>query len=132
MKPEEQRIAIAEACGWTTIGRIDQYDPPVGFPAGKLTVAGNQRSLPDYLNDLNAAHAAALELVGGDIGRDLNARHQLRVFVRLLMGLTNPRYAPDWPDCDSYSSFSVLHLMLGLSADKICEALLRTLNLWKP
>jgi hypothetical protein len=133
MKPEEQRIAIAEACGWKF---IPEYYHGEDQPPEFTTVTPEGKHLcghyPDYLNDLNTAHAAVLELVGGDIGRDLDARHRLRVFVRLLMVETNPRYAPDWPDCDSYSSFSVLHLMLGLSADKICEALLRTLNLWKP
>jgi len=39
---EEQRIAIAEACGWKTGYR----DPEAWHP------------LPDYLNDLNAMHDA--------------------------------------------------------------------------
>jgi hypothetical protein len=42
MTPEEQRIAIAEACGWKTGYR----DPEAWHP------------LPDYLNDLNAMHEA--------------------------------------------------------------------------
>ncbi len=42
MTPEEQRIAIAEACGWKTGYR----DPEAWHP------------LPDYLNDLNAMHDA--------------------------------------------------------------------------
>ena len=42
MTPEEQRVAIAEACGWKTGYR----DPEAWHP------------LPDYLNDLNAMHEA--------------------------------------------------------------------------
>jgi len=42
MTKEEQRIAIAEACGWKTGYR----DPEAWHP------------LPDYLNDLNAMHEA--------------------------------------------------------------------------
>ena len=45
MTPEHQRIAIAEACGWTTkhkglwVERLQTY-----------------AALPNYLNDLNAMH----------------------------------------------------------------------------
>ena len=42
MTPEQQRTAIAEACGWKTGYR----DPEAWHP------------LPDYLNDLNAMHDA--------------------------------------------------------------------------
>jgi hypothetical protein len=49
MKPEQQRIAIAEACGWTCnqfgLWGIDFADGVSGSP-------------PDYLNDLNAMHEA--------------------------------------------------------------------------
>jgi hypothetical protein len=47
MTPEEQRTAIAEACGWKTGYR----DPEAWHP------------LPDYLNDLNAMHEAEKGLV---------------------------------------------------------------------
>ena len=42
MNPEQQRIAIAEACGWKTGYR----DPEAWHP------------LPDFLHDLNAMHDA--------------------------------------------------------------------------
>lgn len=50
MTPEAQRIAIAEACGWTpsTFGKCDLMGNP--FPEWDTT--------PDYLNDLNAMHEA--------------------------------------------------------------------------
>jgi hypothetical protein len=42
MNMEQQRIAIAEACGWTDTPIVD----------GKY----GQTDVPDYLNDLNAMH----------------------------------------------------------------------------
>jgi hypothetical protein len=47
MNPEQQRIAIAEACGWFFMD--DSWHYPNGAKA---------LSLPDYLTDLNAMHEA--------------------------------------------------------------------------
>jgi hypothetical protein len=64
MTPEEQRTAIAEACGWKCNGHADQLAATVGWefayqfviaPDGKLVT---HNSIPDYLNDLNAMHEA--------------------------------------------------------------------------
>lgn len=53
MNNEQQRIAIAEACGWSDIRLSPQMIPNRGIaPNGVLWV------LPDYLSDLNAMHAA--------------------------------------------------------------------------
>ena len=48
MKPEQQRVAIAEACGWKTDKRGLGWLSPHGYYASE----------PDYLNDLNAMHDA--------------------------------------------------------------------------
>jgi hypothetical protein len=50
MTREQQRIAIAEACGWKTGYR----DPEAWHP------------LPDYLNDLNAMHEAEKAMNNND------------------------------------------------------------------
>ena len=50
MNPENQRIAIAEACGWKTGYR----DPEAWHP------------LPDFLHDLNAMHEAEKVLIGDE------------------------------------------------------------------
>jgi hypothetical protein len=52
MTPEQQRIAIAEACGWTEM-RMGASDLIGTSPDGRISW-----QLPDYLNDLNAMHEA--------------------------------------------------------------------------
>lgn len=55
MKPELQRIAIAEACGY----RKGENEPSWwATPKGQPFKACSIKSLPDYLNDLNAMHEA--------------------------------------------------------------------------
>ena len=51
MTPENQQIAIAEACGWK-IGKIGNN---VSNPQGDERP---YEEVPDYLNDLNAMHEA--------------------------------------------------------------------------
>ena len=55
MTPEQQRIAIAEACGWKwhsrSKGKIKVWD-------NGLDYVFYDSDLPDYLNDLNAMHEA--------------------------------------------------------------------------
>ena len=53
MNPEQQRIAIAEACGWK----------PDKRGLGWLSPHGYYASEPNYLNDLNAMHEAEKVLV---------------------------------------------------------------------
>jgi hypothetical protein len=111
MKPEAQRIAIAEACGWTPIGRPEQYDPPIGFPAGALTVAGNQQLLPDYLNDLNAMHEAEKS---ADVGNFVIEYTRILHSVLEKEG-SHPKNHPFY--------------WMATAAQR-AEAFLRTLNLW--
>jgi hypothetical protein len=52
MTQDQQRIAIAQACGWTEIDEL-LANTSMGKPPGKLC---SFEYLPDYLNDLNAMH----------------------------------------------------------------------------
>jgi hypothetical protein len=52
MKPEKQRIAVAEACGWTVSANGWWSHPTLPDNGGAMPDA------PDYLNDLNAMHEA--------------------------------------------------------------------------
>ena len=61
MKPEQQRIAIAEACGWK----------PALRGRWKLNERV-ERFRPDYLNDLNAMHEAEKTLDYNQMNRYQN------------------------------------------------------------
>jgi len=78
MTPEQQRIAIAEACGWTR----EYADVPTwnnslnsyqgGYEPVQTLLFRKERkcfiaeNLPDYLNDLNAMHEAEKMLEADD------------------------------------------------------------------
>ena len=112
MTPEEQRIAIAEACGWARNGssRNDKY--PWVKP-----VNGVAKSLPDYLNDLNACHEMEKVLDDG--------------------GLWNGYGYSLWEVvCPQFEQMSGLNaavalLLLHATAAQRAEAFLKTLNLYK-
>ena len=56
MTPEQQRIAIAEACGkWHS-----------GWPHEYMNQADRLRHIPNYLNDLNAMHDAEKAMNNND------------------------------------------------------------------
>lgn len=66
MKPDKQRIAIAEACGWKDVRGVTHLGiPPEGgrlFPYPEYHQEDWRlkpfHGIPDYLNDLNAMHEA--------------------------------------------------------------------------
>jgi hypothetical protein len=73
MKPEKQRIAIAEACGWKNADHPDAMKLKQGWtmpekwcmdPKGVLRFNHHR---PDYLNDLNAMHEAEKTLDYDDL-----------------------------------------------------------------
>jgi hypothetical protein len=76
LSPEEKRVRIAEACGWT-INRVARL-----ITRNKITVQFHRGEtaedyLPDYLGDLNAMHEAEKVIchpMPGDLNGDLNAR----------------------------------------------------------
>jgi hypothetical protein len=58
MNPEQQRIAIAEACGkWYS-----------GWPHEYMNQADRLRHIPNYINDLNAMHEAEKVLTKANWG----------------------------------------------------------------
>lgn len=62
MKPEAQRIAIAEACGYVWSGLRAEKDA-IGWKLNSQYIP----KLPDYLNDLNAMHEAVGSLPGDQV-----------------------------------------------------------------
>ena len=112
MTPENQRIAIAEACGWRK-GSITILAP---IPGNDCTAVGcppkpGSPSVPDYLNDLNAMHEAEKILT----------KLQRQCYVAQLDSI---HLDIGWSWAKQWSSVTA-------TAAQRAEAFLRTLNLWE-
>lgn len=100
MKPEAQRIAIAEACGWNN----------KGVPGGHYKRAdGGWTYGIDVLTDLNAMHEAEKVLPSNGL---------IDKYHRLLQSMTN--------NADQIHADRCWHA----TAAQRAEAFLKTLNLW--
>ena len=122
MNPEQQRIAIAEACGWKKMNwnEATVYGSPThGFRVWKskhqdsimsYKGRGGER-IPDYLNDLNAMNSAVLQKFNGPA-------HEGWAFI------DNLRVA-----CGIPHSSACMALVCATAAQR-AEAFLKTLNLW--
>ena len=108
MTPQAQRIAIAEACGWTKI------NVPLGQNWGQ-DGSGKQwwyvHQLPDYLSDLNAMHSAEWAITD----------EQHAAFRMHLRDLCKENNIHTTATKRRYASSTAAHR---------AEAFLRTLNLW--
>lgn len=127
MKPEQQRIAIAQACGWTQISKGSHYDnahkvygePP---PLFVMSVPANRghacTELPDYLNDLNTLHEAetSAKLFHDNATFDLWCRHLFRAVEDCGLSGTTDR--------------PLNRAIAKATAAQHAEAFLRTFNLW--
>lgn len=127
MTPEQQRIAIAEACGLTPHPDNDnrpddlkfwspQYSGKPGLvytldgpEYGEFPRSQHDARLPDYPNDLNAMHEAEKVL---RVEQHFTFQVEL---ARVINTITYPL------------NFALLHS----TASQRAEAFLRTLNLWK-
>ena len=112
MTPEEQRIAIAEACGWTQIEPCTCRDG-VSRGYGPTPVA-HKKHLPDCLNDLNAMHCAE-EMLTQDQMIDYS-RH-----VGKLVTIHLPASRAAWMDFK----------LINSTASQRAEAFLKTIGKWK-
>jgi hypothetical protein len=126
MTPEQQRIAIATACGWRIV-QTTKYAWVVICPSkierawsshdGVMNDKPASYYLPDYLNDLNAMHEAEKVLT--------------------------PKHQPDkgesqWGEylgwlgfCGENKIREVYECVTATAAQR-AQAFLRTLNLWTP
>lgn len=102
MTPEEQRIAIAEVCGWTKVPMTATLWQHEAFP-GQLFEPGE---LPDYLADLNAMHEAEKVLTRGQRIR----------FVSELCGIVGVKWRPT-------SHFDSIHATAAQRAEAFCRTL---------
>lgn len=114
MKPEAQRIAIAEACGWR---RCETGTECWIAPDGNHSTNG-RTTLPDYLSDLNAIMAAIRDIILG------NEELEKRFLTEL--GTILDRRADD----ETTLIFEMEMAQITASADELSEALLRTIGKW--
>ena len=108
MKPEAQRIKIAEACGFLRNDELDCWEKNnrYYFNCGDSRLA----QLPDYLNDLNAMHEA----------EKLLDRSQQNAYINILDGM------PD-DSCPVHHDFQ----WCCATASQRAKAFLQTLGLWE-
>ncbi len=115
MKPEEQRIAIAEACGWNFVPSNDDGNGHA-FPESWISEYGREAydidGLADYLNDLNACHEAWLTL-----DQDQRDKFRLELLKLTVEGVWLSGY-----HLDKYCN---------ATAAQRCEAFLRVIGKWK-
>jgi hypothetical protein len=135
MTPEEQRIAIAEACGWKWYRRPATgvwaakpmrtlYHPQIApeyvatlQPADMTERECNpvfiwrEGLIPDYLNDLNAMHEAEKTLDGMAAWR----------FTQVLWTVIQP---------DKFANYELERVVMA-NASQRAEAFLRTIGKWK-
>ena len=125
MKSEQQQIAIATACGFTI--KSIEYGPKGEITRVWADTPDSWRGkdvrpwLPDFLNDFNAIREAIASLKDKKArwpthSTDEPALHVFSWHLIDLLGLDE--YEPD-----------VIKLVLA-DAEKLCEAFLKTLNLW--
>jgi hypothetical protein len=121
MTPEQQRIAIAEACGWTATVDDDQFWRATRADGSMTSDLWCSMSsvwnvgIPDYLNDLNAMHDA-VSIFDYDQADEFED-HLCDICKRLNDEKENP--AP-W-------RFAVVNA----TASQRAEAFLRTIGKWK-
>jgi hypothetical protein len=111
MTPEQQRIAIAEACG--RVQRADGF----WFPAGKYY---GSAGIPDYLNNLNAMREAL---------DTLNDDHQWQ-FIQHLNEITRNKDHND-PDDWFIQNTDWSWRMVNATESQRAEAFLRTIGKWE-
>ncbi len=124
MKPEQQRIAIAEACGWTDIAADYPVNPDDGdfyilWPSGVIPGKQEKRAtLPDYLNDLNAMHEAEKVLTW-------QQTHEYAAHLIEIVGRDKPRLS-ECADGKPYAERWTWHA----TAAQRAEAFLRAIGKW--
>jgi len=67
LSEEEQRIAVAELCGWKKIKSLTNK-LPIGLAPYSGRLDHYRQEVPDYLNDLNAMHEAENQIRHGSTG----------------------------------------------------------------
>lgn len=109
MTPAEQNRAIAEWMGWTKIHTGYPMDGVKPGSAGAL-----RHLIPNFHGDLNACYEAVAKL-------------EFKQLIRFSDHLKNMIEDRDFVN----SAVDARYMTVNSPADRRCEALLRTLGLWK-
>jgi hypothetical protein len=108
MNAEEQRIAIAEACGLTIVSDgIMHHLTPCGKKTERDPEGFLLKECPDYLNDLNAMHEAEKTL------NQIKAAEYARALTAIAWQSEQPVFAP-----------------MTATAAQRAEAFLKTIKKW--
>jgi hypothetical protein len=107
MKPKEQRIAIAKACGWLVNDDGVTGISPINVEQGLTNHKICSWKLPDYLNDLNAMYEAEKVLL-----------------ISSFMWETYSEILATISDCNEYEP-------IAANAMQRAKALLKTIGKWK-
>lgn len=113
MTETEQRIAIAEFCGWT------HHPHPTVLGSWINPADGRHDELPDYVGDLNAMHEAECQVAGNDAQEDEYILGIASIQAGRCLRSTDLLCAADY--------FRIAHA----TAAQRAEALLRTIGKWK-
>lgn len=108
MKPEAQRIAMAEACGWEDVFLCEDGSVcglPPGFTEDQCP-EGADEEVPDYLGDLNAMHEAESALTDNQ---------QIEYAQKLT---------------EKFSGFGWRYKVIHATASQRAEAFLKTIGKW--
>jgi hypothetical protein len=114
MTPEQQRIKIAEACGWKILKQ--EVHPTItyqwGLPPGFIHEE-NKAIIPNYLNDLNAMHEAE---------KVFSSNQLMHYYFNLRDSFRLPSYM---------EATAMAITAFRATAAQRAEAFLKTLNLWE-
>lgn len=123
MTPKQQRIAIAEACGWKDVefgvgpnSNLCLGDKP-SWAHGKVQSYLVDQRVPDYLNDLNAMHEAEKRITDWP--------KWVKMLAKIIAGV------PEATRAGGTKVFVDNSILIRATAAQRAEAFLRTLNLWK-
>jgi hypothetical protein len=118
MTAEQQRIAIAEACGWEQHRNGHWYlrPGPYDTPDDWCASLDCKKDPPDYLNDLNAMHEAEKVLT------DEQSWEQIKFIVS---------FKPSPSGFPLLSRSESIRLRRSTAAQR-AEAFLRTIGKWTP
>lgn len=108
MNPEQQRVAIAEACGWKETE--EWLDGRRCFERADSNAGWDFDSLPDFLHDLNAMHEAEKVLNEDQQEQYLNNLYEV---------------------CNLHSMINDAWNLNCATASQRAEAFLRTIGKWE-